>query len=246
MFDSHCHLADIQFNTDRAKIIKDALSDNINWMLCICCSQAELDTFYDLNKVYKHIYPSIGIHPHEAKSGLPDWIKENISQVVAIGEIGLDYHYLFSPKEQQIDVFRNQIRIAKQNNLPVIIHAREAIPDTIQILKEESVNTGVIHCFSGNEQELKIFLDLGFYISFAGYITFPKSIESRKLVELVPQDRLLLETDAPYLAPQPVRGKRNEPKYLRYTIEETAKIRNLSADRISEIILENSRRLFGI
>jgi len=250
MFDTHAHLADERFNKDRAQAIERASKAKVKEILCVCCNAKELTVFSQALSSYPFIWLAAGIHPHDAskykemkKMLIPAL---GIKRFCALGEIGLDYHYMNSPREIQKEVFREQLKIAREKDLPVIVHSREAAEDAWRILKDEAIRQAVIHCFSGEKKELEKYLELGFYVSFAGMITFPSAASLRTLVPLVPLDKLLLETDCPYLAPQPVRGKRNEPAFARYTMEEIARIRHIPPEELGEITTQNARMLFRI
>ena len=250
MFDTHAHLADERFNKDRAQVIERALKAKVKEILCVCCNAKELSVFSQALSSYPFIWLAAGIHPHDAskykemKKMLVPALKTK--RFCALGEIGLDYHYMNSPPEIQKEVFKAQLKFARERDLPVIVHTREAGEDVWRILKGEGAGQTVIHCFSGEKKELERYLELGFYVSFAGMITFPSAASLRTLVPLVPLDRLLLETDCPYLAPQPVRGKRNEPAFVKYTMEEIARIRHIPPQELGEITTQNARKLFRI
>jgi len=232
------------------EVIKRSIKNNMESILCVCPTFHELDIFLQLRKKHPFIYGAIGIHPHDA-SGYRDGeqnlgiaIKEE--EIVALGEIGLDYHYENSCREIQAEVFRKQLRLAKENGLPVIIHSRDAMHDTLRILGEEKIKKGVMHCFSGTVADMGTCVDMGFYISVAGPVTFPNAKLCRAIAGSVPAERLLIETDCPYLSPQPVRGKRNEPSFLKYIVERIAEIRNVTISEIDETTSRNARILFKI
>jgi len=250
MFDTHAHLADERFNKDRPQVIERALKAGISGILCLCSNVEELSVFSQSLSCYPFIWLAVGVHPHDASKyrEIKDMFEPalRVKRFCALGEIGLDYHYMNSPGEIQKEVFKAQLRFARERDLPVIVHAREAGEDTWRILKDEEAGQGVIHCFSGKKEELERYLELGFYISFTGIITFPSASDLRNLVSLVPLDRLLLETDCPYLAPQAVRGRRNEPAFVRHTMEEIARIRHISAEELDRITTQNTRKLFRI
>jgi len=229
MFDTHAHLADSRFDIDRTKVIDNAIQEGILGVVCICSDFEKLDVFYQLLDEYDFIYGAVGIHPNK---------------IVALGEIGLDYYYENSPRDIQKEVFQNQLALAKQRNLPVIIHSREAMKDTLDILQNEEIHHGVIHCFSGTEDDMRICLDMGLYISLAGPVTFPKASNLQNIARLVPPGKLLVETDSPYLAPQSVRGKRNEPSFLKYIIQKVSSLRGVSPKEIGQITFQNARKLF--
>ena len=250
MFDTHAHLADTRFEEDRAEVIERALEAGVKELVCVCSNPEEIEVFSRALSHYPFIWLAAGVHPHDASKyeNLKGMLEEalKIDKFCALGEIGLDYHYMNSPKESQKNTFRDQLKFAKERNLPVIIHSREAHWDTYQILKDEKVKWVVMHCFSGTERELKEYLDMGFYISLAGPVTFPRAFNLRALAKIIPLDRLLVETDSPYLAPQKMRGKRNEPAFLRYTLEEIARIRQIPLDELGKITHQNAREFFKI
>ena len=198
------------------------------------------------------MYSSIGIHPHEAKiwnetskDELMTFTKE--IKVVAIGETGLDFYYNYSPKEIQIKVFKEQIRVAHEVSLPLIIHTRDAFKETIEILKQEKPNTrGVFHCFTGSLEDAIEAVKLGFYISWSGILTFKNSIALKEVAKKIPIENTLIETDCPFLTPVPFRGKRNEPIFVKYVAEELANIKSISIEEVEEVTSENTKRLFGI
>ena len=199
------------------------------------------------------IYAAIGVHPHEVKDAARNYLEQlkalaDNPKVVAIGEIGLDYHYDLSPRDEQKKAFIEQIALAKELLLPIIIHDRESHGDALEIIKQENagVNGGVLHCFSGSPEFAMECVRLGFYISIAGPVTFKNSRKLPDVVAAVPLDRLLIETDSPYLAPEPYRGKRNEPLYVRYVAEKVAAIRGITLNEIIEATSENAIRLFNI
>ncbi|GAI32204.1 unnamed protein product, partial [marine sediment metagenome] len=198
MFDTHAHLADGRFNEDRSQVIERALKAKVKEILCVCCNAKELSVFWQALSSYPFIWLAAGIHPHDAskykemKKMLVPALKTE--RFCALGEIGLDYHYMNSPREIQKEVFKAQLKFAREKDLPVIVHTREAGEDVWRILKDEGAGQTVIHCFSGEKKELERYLELGFYVSFTGMVTFPAASSLRNLVPLVPLDRLLLET----------------------------------------------------
>jgi len=250
MFDTHTHLADARFKEDRAEVVERALKAGVNEAVCVCCNPEEIEIFSRTLSHYPFMRVAAGVHPHDASKyeKIKGMLEEapRIDKFCALGEIGLDYHYMNSPKEVQKSAFKAQLKFARERNLPVIVHSREAHQDTYPILKDEKINRVVMHCFSGTEKELKRYLDLGFYISFAGPVTFPRAFNLRTLAKIIPRDKLLVETDSPYLAPQKMRGKRNEPAFLRYILEEIARIRQISFEKLSEITHLNARTFFRI
>jgi len=200
---------------------------------------------------YTFVYASVGVHPHDAKSMTDDSVAElevllSHPKAVAVGEIGLDYHYDFSPRDVQRERFREQLELARRLGLPVIVHEREALQVTLEIVREYRDLTGVFHCFSGSWETAKIVLDLGWYLSFTGVITFKNARRSLEAIEKMPADRIMLETDCPYMAPDPMRGKRNSSLYLPYIAAKVAEVRGLDVDEAATLTMENGKRFFGI
>lgn len=252
LFDTHCHLEIGEYDNDRDDVVKRADEAGVKYIVNAGSDMEGNLKAIRLANDYPCLYPSIGIHPHEAKTlndevynGLKRLIKD--SAIVAIGEIGLDYHYMNSPMDIQIDAFKKQLILAREHDLPVIIHSREAKEDTLRILKEYGRDIrGVLHCFSGDMEMAKMAMDMGFYISIAGPVTFKNANRLREIASLIPDDYLLIETDAPYLSPVPMRGKRNEPSFLRFVAEAIAEIRGVSMEDIARITSLNAKRLFKI
>ncbi|MFN0170283.1 MAG: TatD family hydrolase [Bryobacteraceae bacterium] len=247
--DSHCHLDDARFNEDRSQVIERAWAEGLEWILAIGTGKGppDLEAGVRLADSDPRIWATAGIHPHDAAKAAEASFEKvrdlcRHPKVVAVGEIGLDYHYDFSPRETQRDVFRAQLRIAAEAGKPVVIHTREAWADTIELLRETPAQ-GIFHCFSGGPGEAEEVLDLGFHISFAGVVTFPKAESLREAARLVPLDRLLVETDAPYLAPVPYRGKRNEPAFVTATLRRVADVRGIPAGALAEATASNFERL---
>ena len=255
LFDSHVHLDTRAFDDDREAVISRARQSGVDLMIEIAGSdvgEGSLDRGIKLAEDFDFIYAAIGLHPHEASIFNKDLEQRLITlsshpKVVAWGEIGLDYHYNYSPPEVQRSVFKRQLEIAANRSLPVIIHTREAEDETIEILSEFSPSlSGVMHCFTGSTKLAEAALNLGFYISFSGVLTFKNAGELREIASQAPLDRLLVETDCPYLAPVPHRGKRNEPAFVVETAKEIARLRSVSFETIAEATTSNSQRLFGI
>lgn len=253
IFDSHTHLNAEQFNDDIPETIERAKELGVTKMAVVGFDTPTIEKSLQLSHDYSNIYSIIGWHPTEAGSYTKDIEKKlqeqlTMPKVVALGEIGLDYYWMEDPKEVQAEVFRRQIAIAKEMNLPISIHTREALADTYQILKEEDIRDigGIMHSFSGDFEWAKRFLDLGMHISFSGVVTFKKAQDVQEAPTHVPLDRLLVETDAPYLAPVPYRGKRNEPGYTRYTVEKIAELRHLPVEEVALQTWKNAHRLFRI
>ncbi|OGI19691.1 MAG: hypothetical protein A3B68_04860 [Candidatus Melainabacteria bacterium RIFCSPHIGHO2_02_FULL_34_12] len=250
--DSHAHLVLDNFKEDVDKVIQQAFSNDITHIVQSCDNLEEIEKNLVLTKKYQNLYSSVGIHPHEAKSWdsvtkdtLIKYTKEE--KVIAIGEAGLDFYYNYSPKEIQLSVFKEQIQIAKEISLPLIIHTRDAFKETIEILKKERPDCGgVLHCYTGNLEVAKEAINLGFYISWSGILTFKNALDLKTVAKEISLKNTLIETDCPFLAPIPHRGKRNEPMFVRLVAEELARIHNVSVDEIGEITSANAKRLFGI
>lgn len=259
MIDSHCHLNDEIFDNDREKVIQKAKDNGVVQLVNIGSGYGLKDNYKSL-EISKnsngYIFSTIGIHPHDAsmfKQSVYDELinlySNNQDIIKAVGEIGLDYHYDFSPRDIQKRTLREMIKLAKEINLPVVIHSREAEPDVFNILKEEKADKvgGIMHCFSGTAEEaIKYVENLGFYISFSGVVTFKNAQETRNAVKSVPLNKILIETDAPYLTPVPFRGKRNEPAYVKYTLEKIAEIKNISVEEIEKITEVNTKTIFNL
>jgi TatD DNase family protein len=240
LVDSHCHLDGEQFNADRAEVIARARAAGVETLVAIGLQPA-----LDLADSDAGIYAVVGVHPHEAAKSTGEETAPLLShpKVVAVGEIGLDYHYDFAPRDVQRAVFERQLKIARSAGLPVVIHTREAWDDTVAILKQHGPGRGIFHCFSGGPAEAEEALALGYHLSFSGILTFPKAEEIRQAALLAPLDRLLVETDAPYLAPIPFRGKRNEPAYVVHTARRLAELRGLPLDELAAVTTANWKRL---
>jgi TatD DNase family protein len=256
--DSHCHIDGPEYDADRADVIMRAHDAGVLTMLNVGTGDPHTDAFARAVKLAEQnesIYAAIGVHPHDAKlfdetaeRHLIDLAQQS-RRVIAWGEIGLDYHYDHSPREIQQTVFRRQLQIARRLNLPVVIHSREADDDTIQVIREElsgAQRAGVLHCFGGSLQMAQEAIALGFYISFAGNLTFKKAEDLRTIARQLPLNRLLVETDCPYLTPVPFRGKRNEPARVVETARCLAELREISIEAIATTTTENFCRLFGV
>jgi TatD DNase family protein len=242
LVDSHCHIDGEEFEADRASVVERARAAGVDRIVVIGSEGA-----LRLAEQHEFLYATTGVHPHEAsKAG--DAAFERMERrlahpkIVAVGEIGLDYHYDFSPRDVQRAVFIRQLRLARGRK-PVVIHTREAWEDTLSILDEHWQGSGIFHCFTGGPAEARSALDRGFFLSFGGIVTFPKALENREAARLTPDDRLLVETDAPYLAPVPYRGKRNEPAFVVETVKRLAEIRGVSPEHIADVTTANFERL---
>ncbi len=257
MIDSHCHIAGQEFEADLADVVRRATDAGVTSALCVLSAgdAAEADRAQRVRAAWPSARFSVGVHPHNAGqfagrvAEATDLVRAEASRAgaCAIGEIGLDYHYDFSPRDVQQEIFRAQVALAREMGLPVIIHTREATGDTFRILAEAGEGTvrGVFHCFTGDAAMARAALDIGFFLSFAGIVTFPRAAELREAARLVPSGRLLSETDAPYLAPVPFRGRRNEPAYVARVVEALAAARGEPAARVAEATEEAFGVLFG-
>jgi len=253
LIDSHCHLDSEQFNHDREAVIERALAAGVEHMVAIGSGDGppDLEAGVRLADRYPYIYATIGVHPHDAAQATDETYRRLAEltahgKVIAIGEIGLDYHYDHSPRDVQRDVFVEQMRIARDARKPIVIHTRTAWEDTIALLREHWAPSGlggIIHCFSEGPREAEQALEIGFHISFAGIVTFPKAAGIQEAARLTPSDRLLIETDAPYLAPVPKRGKRNEPAYVVETARKLAELRGVTPEEIAQTTADNWRGL---
>jgi TatD DNase family protein len=258
MIDTHCHLAGEEFAADLADVVSRARAAGVTQAICILASDdgEELARADVVRRTWDGVRFSTGIHPHAAgkyagaaasAAAATSAAIDGQSGVCAIGEIGLDYHYDFAPKDVQAEIFAGQIALAVERDLPVVIHSRDAMADTIAALKDAGQGRarGVIHCFTGSADEARMALDIGFYVSFAGILTFPRAQSLRDAAAIVPLDRVLVETDAPFLAPVPHRGKRNEPAWVTETLAALAAVKNVSVDAAAGAVVENAARLFA-
>ena len=256
LVDSHAHIDFPQFAEDRDVMLERARAAGVSALLAIGTGPGpeKLDSALPFAEQYDWIYASIGIHPHEAKQVTPQHLEQLTElakhpKVIAWGEIGLDYFYDHSPREAQHIVFRDQMALAAQAKLPIIIHCRDAWPDCLQLLDEVWKPTGIggiLHCFTGTLEQARRGLEAGFMISFAGNSTYPKTQNIRDVAREIPLDRILIETDAPFLAPQPYRGKRNEPAYVAEVARTLASVRNLSPEEFASSTAANFRRFFHL
>jgi TatD DNase family protein len=250
--DSHCHLDAAKFAHDLDAVLDRAAQAGVTRMLSIGTGDGppELDRAIRLADRYAQIYASIGVHPHDAAKVTPETFDDlrvlaQHPKAVAFGEIGLDYHYDFSPRDIQREVFRGQLKLARELGLPVIIHTREAWEDTISSLREHWRGPGVMHCFTGDATQAEEALAMGFHLAFGGVVTFRTAETIREAARITPADRLLIETDAPYLAPIPWRGKRNEPAFMAETARRLAEVRGTTPDAIADITSRNFDNLFA-
>lgn len=253
LFDTHVHLNAEQFNDDLQEVIDRAIAEGVTNMVVVGFDELTINKAIELAEKYDFIHASVGWHPVDAIDMTPEhleWLKELAShpKVVALGEMGLDYYWDKSPKEIQKEVFRKQIRLAKEVKLPIIIHNRDATADIVEILKEENAGEvgGIMHCYSGSVETALECIDMNFYISLGGPVTFKNAKKPKEVAESIPLDRLLVETDCPYLTPHPYRGKRNEPAYVKLVAEEIAGLKGVTFEEIAEATTKNAKKLFGI
>ena len=256
MIDSHCHIAGEEFAADLDAVVSRAHEAGVETALCILGAEddAELRRADAVRAAWPSVRFATGIHPHHAGhfAGRTADAIATVRQALdgtracGLGEIGLDYHYDFSPRDVQQEIFRAQIRLARERSLPIIIHTREATDDTFRLLREEKADRGVFHCFTGDVAMAESALELGFHLSYAGILTFPKAGDLREAARRTPPDRVLSETDAPYLAPVPYRGKRNEPAYVARVVETLAEVQQTGREEMARRIATNFNNLFGL
>ena len=253
LFDSHAHYDDSRFNEDRFLVIDSMKDNNVGGIMNACAALSDIPLILEMADKYPFMYASVGVHPSDVEELSEDKIEiiKNAARhekVKAIGEIGLDYYYDDVPRDIQKKWFIRQIELAKELNLPIIVHDRESHQDTVDILKSTNAQTvgGVLHCFSGSREMAKEILGLGFYIAFGGTLTFKNARRAVEVAEYVPLDRILIETDSPYLAPVPERGKRNDSRLIKYVAEKLAEIKGLTTKEIEEITFNNAKKCFRI
>lgn len=253
LFDTHAHINDEKFDNDRTEMIQSCFDAGVEYIMIPGVDRATSESGVKLAEQYDNIYAAVGVHPHESKDATEEdyaWYKEmalHHPKVKAIGEIGLDFYYDFSDKEAQYKAFIRQLQLAREVDLPIIIHDRDAHGAIRDVLAEHGKgNYGVFHCFSTSLEMAKEFMKMGFYISFAGPVVFPKSTNLKEVAKEIPLDRILIETDSPYLTPPPFRGRRNDPSKTQFVAEEIAKLRGMDVEEFAAIALENGKRLFDI
>lgn len=250
IFDTHSHYDDEAFNEDREEVLVQISEEGVVGILNCACSKASLETTNKLTLDYNFIYGALGIHPSDAndydenvKSRIIELVKSN-KKIIAIGEIGLDYYWDENPdKEIQKRVFREQMSLAEELGLPVVIHDRDAHKDTLEIMKEFPSVIGTVHCFSGSLEFARECVKLGYYIGITGVVTFKNAKKICDVVREIPLERLLVETDCPYMAPHPNRGKRNKSDYIRYIIEKIAEIKEISSKEVNLAVNDNFHNL---
>lgn len=253
LFDSHAHYNDEKFNEDRYELLSQMRENNVGLIMNSCSSLDEVSDIFDICEKFPFVYASVGIHPHEVenlKESDMETLKEYTKnpRVKAIGEIGLDYYYDFSPRDLQQKWFARQVDVARELKLPVIIHDRDAHKDCMDILREHNISEagGVFHCYAGSVEMAREILDWGMYIAFGGSLTFKNSVRPVEVAKYVPLDRIVIETDCPYLTPVPHRGTRNSSLYIHYVAEKLAEIRGISVEEIEQITFDNAKKCFGI
>ena len=253
IFDSHAHYNDSKFDEDRDEVLKGIQESNVRYIMNVADSMKSLEKVLDIAGKYDFVYASVGVHPEEVTDLsqkdmdiLMEYTK--LPKVKAIGEIGLDYYWGDVEKSLQKMWFSQQIELAKAVRLPIIVHDREAHGDCVDILRSENARDvgGILHCFSGSREMARDILDMGMYIGIGGTVTFKNARKVKEVAEYVPLESIVLETDAPYLAPEPFRGKRNSSDLIKYVAEEIAKIKGISAEEVEEVTFENARRCYGI
>ncbi|MDN7243805.1 TatD family hydrolase [Planococcus sp. N028] len=251
--DTHVHLNADQYDEDLTEVIERAIENKVTKMVVIGFDRKTIERAMALAETYDFIYAVVGWHPVDAVDCTDEdlnWIEELSAhpKVVGIGETGLDYYWDKSPKEVQQEVFRKQIRLAKRVNLPIIIHNRDATEDVMRILKEEDAKTtgGVMHCFGGSVETARESIKMNFMISLGGPVTFKNAKQPKKVAEMISLDHLMIETDAPYLAPHPYRGKRNEPAYVPLVAEEIARLKGISVEEVAEATTRNAEKFFKL
>lgn len=257
IFDTHTHYDDASFDADREELLSGLFENGVGTVVNICADFAGIPGVLKLADRYDFMYAAVGVHPTEVYDlkdsdieAVEGYVKTGLAsgKAVAIGEIGLDYHYPDTEKEKQKQWFAMQIALAKKLKLPIVVHSRDAAADTLDLIKAEKAEEagGVLHCFSYEPEMAKIYTDMGFYIGVGGVVTFKNARKLKETVKQMPMELMLLETDCPYLAPEPFRGKRNNSALLTYVAEEVAALRGMKAEDVIRITAENARRFYGI
>lgn len=252
VFDTHCHYDDERFQEDREDAYRRMLENEVKRCVCVGSDLMSSLRCVDFAQNHENAYAAVGIHPHEAKDAPPDYLEQirallKKEKVQALGEIGLDYYYDLSPREIQKKVMAEQVKLALEEDVPVIYHIRDAHGDAIDFFRQQKeLPSGVIHCFSGSPETAREYVRMGFYISFAGPLTFKKAPHLWESAKAVPPERLLVETDSPYLAPEPLRGRRNEPANVVWVLKKLAQLRELSEEEMARITWENACRFYRI
>ena len=247
--DTHCHIYYDKYQNDISDVINRAKNKNIKHIICVGVDLESSEKSIILSDQYESIFATVGYHPHESKLAVDNYLDKMLEllkhpKAVAIGEIGLDYYYKHSDKKTQIKVFREQLELAKDLDMPVVIHNRESDKDLYDNLKNSKINNGVIHCYSSDVKYANKIFDLGLLVSFTGILTFSKSLQ--EVVKEIPLEKMMIETDSPYLTPIPFRGKRNEPHMVSLVAEKIAEIKNISIDEVANVTTETAKNFFGI
>lgn len=252
IFDTHAHYDDEAFDSDREQLLERMRNRGVEYIVNVAASMTSCKSTIGLTRRFPYVYGALGVHP-DGVSELTEedykWLEKNIykPKIVAVGEIGLDYHWNDN-KEQQMNAFERQMDIAREAELPIIIHSRDAAQDTYEVMKANKADEigGVVHCFSYTKEMAKQFMEMGFYLGIGGVITFSNAKKLREVVEYMPMDKMVIETDCPYLAPVPNRGKRNDSFNLPYVVSKIAEIKGISSDEVIDITSENAKKLYGI
>lgn len=251
LFDTHAHYDDRRFDKDRDALLASMPQQGVGYICNIGCDMPTSQQSIALAEAHDHVYAVVGIHPHNAQDAQPEDF-ETLRQmtqhpkVLALGEMGLDYHYDFSPRDVQRKVFVRQMELAGELNIPVVIHEREACQDVLEVVRQYPVCRGVYHCYSGSAETARELVKLGYYLGFNGVITFDNARRSHEVIRSVPLERLLLETDCPYLTPVPHRGKRNDSGLMKYSLQKMAELRGLTPEEMARITTENALRFYGL
>lgn len=253
LFDTHAHINVKQFEDDAAEVIQRAKEHEVSQIAVVGFDHPTIEKALELSRDYEGIYPIVGWHPTEAGS-YSDEVEEQLVEliqnenIVAMGEMGLDYYWMEDPKEVQQDVFRRQIRVAKELDIPITVHNRDSTEDVYKVLKEEHIEDvgGIMHSFNLDPEWMERFLDLNMHISFSGVLTFKNAPKVKESAKRVPLDKVLIETDSPYLSPEPNRGKRNEPSYVRFVAEKLAELRGMTLEEIGKLTTDNAHQLFRL
>ncbi len=250
IFDTHAHMDDSWFDDDRRELLESMKDNGVETIVNIAADTKSLKSTIQLVDEYDFVFGALGIHPDEVgdlNEEIYKWIEENLShsKIVAVGEIGMDYHREHD-KNMQREAFERQMDIARRHDMPIVVHSRDAANDTYEIMKANNAQEigGVIHCFSYEKEMARQFLDMNYYIGVGGVVTFKNGRKLKEVVEYTPLDRIVLETDAPYLAPTPFRGQRNDSTYIKYVAEEIARIKNISFDEVVETTKQNALKMY--
>lgn len=253
IFDSHSHYTDSAFDEDRDELIRKIHENGVKYIMLAVSEYNDAVNSLNLSRNYDFVYSAAGIHPECVDTAEENYIEkleklitENRDKIKAVGEIGLDYHYEGYDREKMISIFINQLKLADRLDLPVIIHSRDATKDTMDILREYRPKKAVVHCFSGSAETAKEIIDLGLHISFTGVLTFNNARKALDALKVIPADRLMLETDCPYMAPVPFRGKRCDSSMIAYTAQKAAEIKEMDVQELIDITCENAIKFFNI